>query len=79
MIDSESPIEKEIALFFEVRESQVSIDGRTFVIHVDSEREFVRLTQMYDLARFWRGIYHHFAIALGNRLIVLPLTEVVSA
>ncbi|MBD1842497.1 hypothetical protein H6F89_03515 [Cyanobacteria bacterium FACHB-63] len=79
MIDSENPIEHQIAEFFDVNESQISLDGRTFMIRVDSQQEFIRLIEMYDLARFWRGVYHNYGIALGNRLIVLPLTEVISA
>ncbi|MBD1847269.1 hypothetical protein H6F89_28465 [Cyanobacteria bacterium FACHB-63] len=78
-IDSTLPIEQSIAQFFLVYECQISIDGRTFMIHVDSEREFVRLCQMYDYALEWRGLYHNYAISLGDRLLVLPLREAVIA
>lgn len=79
LIVTRQPIEHAIATFFDVQPYQVTIDGRTLVIQANSETEFNQLTQMFDEALEWRGIFHHFAIALGDRLLVLPLKEAISA
>jgi len=76
MIDPEKPIEENLCRFFSIDESQLEFNGRTLIIHCQTQEEFTRLHEEYDFAQFWRGIYHYLALTLGDRLLVLPLREV---